>query len=87
MSLFLCFVFLPPSLPPSRIFKVALYGHLLDDYDRTEVLNFANADTPQVTTDAIAHALTSAFPLTRYYVASAAGMHASVIKSHVLYPL
>lgn len=63
-----------------------LYKHTLANSDQKKVKNFANADTCEVTTEAIAHALTNAYPKTRYLVAWAGPLPANVVSllSHLL---
>eukprot|EP00927_Polykrikos_kofoidii_P066052 TRINITY_DN61714_c0_g1_i1.p1 TRINITY_DN61714_c0_g1~~TRINITY_DN61714_c0_g1_i1.p1 ORF type:complete len:330 (-),score=74.12 TRINITY_DN61714_c0_g1_i1:102-1091(-) len=58
---------------------MALYSHLLNDgVDAKNQEFYEMADSPQVTTDAIEHAITSPYPQVRYIVANVGGVPAVV---------
>lgn len=57
----------------------ALYKHLFEGHEDRKMKNARLADSPDVTTDAIFHALESAYPQTRYAVANAGGIPAWLI--------
>lgn len=59
--------------------QLALYGHILNEKNAAEEQKmYALADSPQVTTDAIEHAITSPYPQVRYIVANVGGVPAWV---------
>ena len=58
-----------------------LYAHIFDTFEARRLRAESRADSPQVTTDAIRHALTSEYPKTRYAVANAHGVPASLFLS------
>jgi len=65
---------------PTDAAQLELYEHVIGDKAMAKQANIcANADSPEVTTDAIMHAITSSHPQVRYVVASADGTPAWVL--------
>jgi len=65
--------------------QITLYQHTLANVDEERIKNFELADTCTVTTDVIVHALTSAYPKTRYVVAKVGKVPAFVLAKAIQY--